>query len=126
MGMELLVVGLGGALGSCARYLTGHVLQGLAGTFPLGTFAANVAAGLVIGFLTGVGATAGLPDRVRLLLVTGLCGGLSTFSTFSLETVNLAREGAWGMAMVNVVANVAVCCVAVLVGMRLAQLAVRA
>ena len=106
MGMEFLAVGLGGALGSCVRYMTGHVLQGMWGAFPLGTFAANVLAGVIIGFLTGVGATVGLPDRVRLLLVTGLCGGLSTFSTFSLETVNLASEGAWGMAVVNVVANV--------------------
>lgn len=126
MGVEFLMVGLGGALGSCARYLTGHVLQGLGGAFPLGTFAANVLAGVIIGFLTGVGATVGLPDRVRLLLVTGLCGGLSTFSTFSLETVNLASEGAWGMAVVNVVANVSTCCVAVLAGMWLARAVVRA
>lgn len=126
MVMDLLAIALGGALGSCVRYLTGHVLQGVLGAFPAGTFAANVAAGLVIGFLTGMGGTVGLPDRARLLLVTGVCGGLSTFATFSLETVNFVSEGAWGMAVVNVVANVANCCLAVMVDLGLARTLARA
>lgn len=124
MGFELLAVGAGGAIGSIARYLTGHALQGVAGAFPLGTFAANVAAGLIIGFITGVGAGAVLPDRARLLLVTGMCGGLSTFSTFSLETVELAREGAWGMALANVAANVLTSCACVLAGIWLGRMLV--
>ena len=115
--MEFLFVALGGALGSCARYGIGQALKGAFGTFPAGTFAANVLAGLVIGFVTGIAAAMGMSPRIKLLLTTGLCGGLSTFSTFSLETVTLAQNGSWGLAAVNVALNVAVCCVSVVAGL---------
>lgn len=119
--MDFLAVALGGAVGSCARYGVGQVLKGLCVTFPAGTFAANVLAGLIIGFITGLASALGMPPRTKLLLTTGLCGGLSTFSTFSLETVTLVQQGAWGMAAVNIAANVAVCCLAVAAGLWLAS-----
>ena len=118
--MEFIAVALGGAVGSCARYGIGQVLKGALGAFPAGTFVANVLAGLVIGFVTGLAAATGMSPRIKLLLTTGLCGGLSTFSTFSLETVTLVQQNAWGMAAVNIVANVAVCCLAVAAGLWLA------
>lgn len=115
--MEYLLVALGGAVGSVGRYGIGQVLQGVLGDFPAGTFAANVLAGFVIGFVTGLAGAGAVSARGKLLLTTGLCGGLSTFSTFSLETVNLAQQGAWGMASLNVLLNVAVCCASVLADM---------
>lgn len=120
--MEFVVVALGGAVGSCARYGIGRVLQGAFGNFPAGTLAANVLAGLLIGFVTGLAAATGMSPRTKLLLTTGLCGGLSTFSTFSLETVTLAQKGAWGMAAANVAVNVTVCCIAVVAGLWFSRL----
>ena len=115
--MDVLFVAIGGAVGSAGRYGLGQLLNGAAGEFPLATFGANVLAGLIIGFVTGIASAAGILPRAKLLLTTGLCGGLSTFSTFSLETVRLAQAGNWGMAAANVIFNVAVCCGAVLAGL---------
>ena len=115
--MEYLLVALGGAVGSVGRYGIGQALQGILGDFPVGTFAANVIAGFIIGFVTGLAGADIVSARGKLLLTTGLCGGLSTFSTFSLETVGLMRDGVWGMATLSVLLNVAVCCASVLAGM---------
>ncbi len=118
--MDVLLVALGGAVGCAGRYGIGQALQGLLGDFPAGTLVANALAGFVIGLVTGLAASGGVSPRGKLLLTTGLCGGLSTFSTFSLETVTLAERGAWLMAAANVVLNVGVCCAAVLAGACLA------
>ena len=115
--MDVLFVAIGGAVGSAGRYGLGQLLNGAVGEFPLATFGANVLAGLIIGFVTGIASAVGISPRIKLLLTTGLCGGLSTFSTFGLETVRLAQAGNWGMAAANVIFNVAVCCGAVLAGL---------
>ena len=114
--MDMLLVALGGAVGSAGRFGIGRVLQGLLGNFPAGTLAANVLAGFVIGLVTGLASAGAISPRGKLLLTTGLCGGLSTFSTFSLETVQLAQEGVWPLALLNVFANIGICLVAVLAG----------
>lgn len=118
---ELVAVGCGGFLGSVGRWLVGLATKGALGDFPLGTLVANLVAGVVIGLVTGLGLASPLPERVRLFLAVGLCGGLSTFSSFSNETVQLAQAGSWGLAAANVLLNVALCLAAVLVGLRLAQ-----
>ena len=86
---------------------------------PAGTFVANVIAGLLIGVVTGVDLASPLPAELRLFLAVGLCGGLSTFSTFSSETIQLVEAGNWTGAVINVVVNVGVCIIAVIVGLRL-------
>ena len=117
--IELVAVALGGAAGSVGRWGLGLVLSSLLPGLPAGTFVANVLAGLVIGVVSGANAASPLPEPARLLLTVGLCGGLSTFSTFSNETFQLLEAGNGLAAAVNVAANVATCLVAVWAGTRL-------
>lgn len=119
--LELVAVGVGGALGSIGRYVVGLGMRGLMPGVPAGTFVANIAAGLIIGLVTGVDLASPLPSEVRLFLAVGLCGGLSTFSTFSSETVQLMEAGNVGGAILNVLLNVGVCCAAVCLGLWVAR-----
>lgn len=112
--MTYLSVALGGAAGAVLRYgLSGwlHSLTGL--LFPIGTLAVNVAGSFVIGLVLQLSTDRFLLSvEMRLLLTTGLCGGLTTFSTFSYETLTLLEEQQWGAAAGNVTLNVVVCLLA--------------
>ncbi|MCC6348235.1 MAG: fluoride efflux transporter CrcB [Candidatus Eisenbacteria bacterium] len=97
-----LLVALGGALGSVLRWLVGGWVQSLtpSSTFPWGTFAVNAIGSFAIGALLGLALERALvPPAMRLLLVTGLLGGFTTFSSFSYETLQLARDGQWPAAV---------------------------
>ena len=117
-----LVIAVGSALGGLARYGTGLLAVALWGqSFPWGTLVVNVSGCLVIGFFAALIAPAGpWPGSftVRALVLIGLCGGYTTFSSFSLQTLSLAREGEWGRALGNVAASVASCYVAAWLGYR--------
>ncbi|KOT37898.1 chromosome condensation protein CrcB [Streptomyces caelestis] len=94
--------------GAPLRYLTDRAVQSRHDSvFPWGTFTVNVTGSLVLGLLTGATAAGAAGSRLQLLLGTGLCGALTTYSTFSYETLRLAGAGARGYAAVNVVASVA-------------------
>jgi CrcB protein len=113
-------VALGGALGSVARYgCTGLAARVLGPSFPWGTLIVNAAGSLIIGFLATLMAPDGrllaTPDA-RALLLIGVLGGFTTFSSFSLDTLNLARDGEWLWASTNVVASVVLCLAAVWLG----------
>ncbi|WP_345698391.1 fluoride efflux transporter CrcB [Kitasatospora terrestris] len=96
--MSWLLVVAGAAVGAPLRYLTDRVVQSRHDSvFPWGTFAVNVSGSLLLGLLVAVAT----PD-VRLLLGTGLCGALTTYSTFSYETLRLAESGARFYAVANV------------------------
>ena len=118
--MLYLLVGLGGALGSVARFwFSGVVANQFGETFPWGTLIVNVIGSFVIGFV----ATLTAPDgrvfaggNTRQFIMTGICGGYTTFSSFSLQTLNLARDGEWLRAGGNVVGSVVACLVAVWLG----------
>lgn len=106
--MNWLYVMLGAMAGAPLRYLTDRAVQSRHDSvFPWGTFTVNVTGSLVLGLLAGAAAAGAADSRLQLLLGTGLCGALTTYSTFSYETLRLAETGARGYAAANVVASVA-------------------
>ena len=112
---ELMAVGFGGAAGSIVRYLlSGGILAGqtLLG-FPAGTFTVNAAGSLLIGILL----EASVSETLGWLLIVGFCGGFTTFSAFSADTVRLLRAGCYYAAAIYVALSVAVCIVFAALGM---------
>lgn len=120
--MTWLLIALGGAVGAPLRYLADRAVQARHDSvFPWGTFAVNAAGCLVLGVLTGL-ATAGVAGpELRALLATGLCGALTTYSTFSYETLRLAERGRFLLAASNVAASALVGLGAVFLGLALAR-----
>ena len=118
--MTYLWVAIGGALGSMMRYgLSGVVMQMTGGTFPYGTMFVNVSGALLIGILASLAAPESpffMPSPARLFLMTGICGGYTTFSTFSLESFNLLRQGEVRSAFANMLLSVVLCVLAVWIG----------
>lgn len=105
--MNWLLVVLGAAVGAPLRYLTDRAVQSRHDSvFPWGTFVVNVTGCLVLGLLTGAVAVGAAGRHLQLLLGTGLCGALTTYSTFSYETLRLTETGARLYAAANAVASV--------------------
>ena len=124
--MVYLWVAAGGALGSVARYAcTGLAVRWLGAGFPWGTLFVNVSGSFVIGVLaalvTADGRAALGPDA-RAFFMVGILGGFTTFSSFSLETLDLARSGAVGAAAANAALSLVSCLVAVWLGFAAAGL----
>ena len=122
---NLLFVGAGGFAGAVARYLLGGWIlhHTLAQKFPWSTFGINVLGCLIIGLLSGlIERLDWFAPQMRLLLLTGLLGGFTTFSAFGLETVHLLRRGEPWIAVVYATASVVVCVAAVWIGLRLVEL----
>lgn len=109
--MRLLLVCLGGALGGGLRYvMSGALTVWLGPGFPYGTLAVNILGSFLIGLIQEVGTTSLLiPDTTRLFLTVGIMGGLTTYSTFSYETVRLIESGSWHHAWINVVVTTTIC-----------------
>ena len=114
------LVALGGAIGSVARFwCSGLVANALGQPFPWGTLVVNIAGSLVIGFtatLTGPDGRMFVPSDVRTFIMVGICGGYTTFSSFSLQTLALMQDGEWFQAGGNVVLSVVLCMVSVWIG----------
>lgn len=108
---RFILICLGGAIGTALRYLTsGIAARWLGADFPYGTLIVNVVGSFLIGLIQQVGtATLLIPDTTRLFLTVGIMGGLTTYSSFSYETVRLAQMGAWGQAWINVLVTTALC-----------------
>ena len=106
-------IALGSAIGGSLRYWSYGVAQRLLGeTFPWGTLMVNLIGSLIIGFFvtfSGPESARLVPLNARLFVTVGFCGGYTTFSTFSLETVNLLRGGEWARATANMFASVLLC-----------------
>ena len=102
--MPWLLVGLGGALGACARYGLGRLVGG--SLWPSATFAVNLLGGLLMGLLAGWLAARGGSEGARLFLGVGVLGGFTTFSAFSLELWLLLEKGAWGLALTYALGSV--------------------
>jgi CrcB protein len=108
---RILLVALGGAMGSVMRYVTSTLAGVWFGVeFPYGTLIVNLSGAFVIGLVQEVGRDALLiPDSVRIFLTTGMMGGLTTYSTFSYETVRLMEAGAWHQAWINIIITTGIC-----------------
>ncbi|TRV74660.1 fluoride efflux transporter CrcB [Streptomyces sp. 130] len=120
--MNWLLVIAGAAVGAPLRYLTDRAVRSRTDTvFPWGTFTVNTAGCLILGTLTGAAAAGAASPHLQLLLGTGLCGALSTYSTFSYETLRLAEDGAGLQAAANVVLSVVVGLGAAFAGVTLAE-----
>ena len=100
--MPLLLVFIGGMIGAPLRYLADKAIQARHDSvFPWGTFTVNVCGAFVLGALTGAAAAHALPESATLLLGTGVCGALTTFSTFGFETLRLLEDGSLAEAGLN-------------------------
>jgi len=122
--IQLLAIAAGGAIGSVLRYAVSTGVYSMLGrNFPYGTLAVNVAGSFLMGFLFIL-----MVERLdmsgmwRMAILVGFLGAFTTFSTFSIETVNLLQGGDFTRALLNVVTSVAFCLVATWVGFRLGRL----
>jgi CrcB protein len=116
-----LLVIVGAAVGAPARYLVDRAVQARHDSvLPWGTLAVNVIASLVLGLVAGAVSAGAASSRLSLLVGTGFCGALSTYSTFSYETLRLAEEGARLLAAANVVVSVLATLAAAVAGAALA------
>jgi CrcB protein len=117
-----LLVIVGGMVGAPLRYLTDRAVQTRHDTlFPWGTFAVNVVGCLILGLLTGAVAAGAAGSHLQLFLRTGLCGALTTYSTFSYETLRLTETGAGFYAAANVLVSVTAGLGAAFAGVSFAQ-----
>jgi CrcB protein len=125
-GPGLLLVCLGGALGSGLRYLVGVCAARWLGTdFPFGTLAVNLAGSFAIGFVQDVATRGLVSENARLFLTVGVLGGLTTYSAFSYETVRLMQAGAWTRAWLNLAATTALALALCVAGMAAARAVAR-
>lgn len=124
--MNYLWIAAGAALGGVLRYFLSGVAARVAGeTFPWGTLVVNVTGCIAIGSfvaLTGPDGRLIVPANIRLFVMTGLCGGYTTFSTFGLETLRLLQDREWAFAGWNILSSVALCLAGVWAGYQAALL----
>ena len=118
--LSYIWVGLGGAIGSVARFwISGVVAERYGQTFPFGTLAVNVSGSLIIGAFAALTDPQGrwlVSPSLRQFFMIGVCGGYTTFSSFSLQTLALAQDGEWFRAMANSIASFVFCLLAVWLG----------
>lgn len=104
----IIMVGIGGGLGAIARYLCAHIFNRLWSlSFPAATFTINILGSFLIGLLLAIFLSKmGGSDNLKLLLITGFCGGYTTFSTFSIENLQLIQNGKVLMALIYIFSSV--------------------
>lgn len=124
--MRLLLICLGGAVGTAARYGVGGLCTRWWGAeFPYGTLVVNVLGSFLIGFIQQIGLTTlAVPETARLVLTIGVMGGFTTYSSFSYETLRLVEEGSWLHAAANVVLTTGLCLGVCVLGVALGRVAV--
>jgi len=120
------IVAAGGAIGSVARYwMSGVIARWFGETFPWGTLLVNVSGCFAIGLFATLTGTEGrwmVAPYLRTFFMIGICGGFTTFSSFSLQTLSLVRDGEWLFAGLNVLGSVALCLIFVWLGHLLAAI----
>lgn len=116
---DYLVVGLGGALGTMGRYWLGDIIGRRYATFPVGTLVINVTGSFLIAFFSSLTVPESrfmVSPRSRAFFMTGICGGYTTFSSFSLQTLGLAQDGEWLYAGAYIALSVILCLLAAWAG----------
>ena len=116
--INIIVVGLGGALGSILRYTISLIPY--KSIFPLLTLITNICGAVLIGYITGIALKRDISVNIALFLKTGLCGGFTTFSTFSLEAYTLFQNGNYGYAVLYILLSFSGCFAGVWFGGKLA------
>ncbi|MCB0557673.1 MAG: fluoride efflux transporter CrcB [Lewinellaceae bacterium] len=112
------LVFLGGGLGSVCRYGIAHLLAQYHLTFPLATFVANALSCILLGLLAGLSLRGQVSDTYKFMLMTGFCGGFSTFSTFTNETLSLLQAGHLGLGLLNIGGSLLLCLGCIYIGIR--------
>jgi len=119
--MQYLLVFVGGGMGSLLRYGIARGMASYEFTFPHATLVANILSCIVLGFFVAWSLKGGVSDELKLFFMVGFCGGFSTFSTFSNETFSLFQNQHHAYAFLNILGSIAVCLVAIYIGMKIAQ-----
>lgn len=117
--MNYFLVFVGGGIGSILRFAIGELLKPYSTTFPLATFLANIFSCFLLGVAAGLFTSQSISPQQRLFIVTGICGGFSTFSTFTNETFLLFQAENIFFAILNVLLSVVICFICVLLGLRI-------
>lgn len=118
--MAFLLVFIGGGLGSVMRYVIGRLVP-YSGGFPLATFVANIISSLLLGYFMSLAFRNHLSQEYRWFLMTGVCGGFSTFSTFSGESFQLLEEGSYGILAIYILTSVVLGIVGIFIGFMLGR-----
>ncbi|MEM6319652.1 MAG: fluoride efflux transporter CrcB [Bacteroidota bacterium] len=110
---------IGGGLGSMCRYGIARLLHAQNWNSAVATLMANVLACIVLGALLGWSLKGELSNTTKLLMMTGFCGGFSTFSTFSMETFQFLQAGNYGYAFLNILGSLLTCLLGIFIGLKL-------
>jgi len=117
--MQFIYVFLGGGFGAMSRFGISKIIDNQ--NFPYATLLANVISCIILGYLLGLTMQKTIDTKMQLLLMTGFCGGFSTFSTFSAETFKLFENNQYGLALLYVASSFTICLISIWIGLKIAQ-----
>ncbi|MBT8191309.1 MAG: fluoride efflux transporter CrcB [Saprospiraceae bacterium] len=117
--MNFFYVFLGGGLGALSRYGIARLVPVTTHGFPWATFITNIISCIFLGYLLGLTLNKGLDNRLQLLLMTGFCGGFSTFSSYTAETLKLLEQQQYSLVLIYVFASILLCLICMWIGIKI-------